>query len=76
MTPDERQRIFLGLVMCAHDGNEAGFRALLNGVSRAELTVMLRNMAEVVVAGQLATEDRPGAERDRLAAVALAAAGR
>jgi hypothetical protein len=76
MTPDEQQRLFLGLVLAVHDGNEARFDALLNGVPRPVLAAVMRNLAEGVVGWQVATEHLPGAARDRLAAVALTAAGR
>jgi hypothetical protein len=76
MTPEERQRLFLGLLMCVHDGDEHGFAALLKGVPRSHLTGLLRSMAEGVIAWQLASEEGPGSARARLACEALAAAGR
>jgi hypothetical protein len=76
MTAAESQRLFLGLLMCVHDGDEAGFAALLKGVPRSHLTTLLRSMAEGVIGWQLAVEDGQGAARARLAQEALAAAGR
>jgi hypothetical protein len=76
MTPEAAQRLFLGLLLAVHDGDEAGFAALLNGLPRAQLRVVLRSMVEAVVGGHLAIEEWPGATRDRLAREALTAAGR
>lgn len=76
MTPDGRQRLLLGLLLAAHAGDERGFRALLSGVPRATLLILVRQVAEVVVGGQIATEEKPGAARDRLASEALSLAAR
>lgn len=76
MTPDEQQRLLLGLLLAAHAGDERGFKALLSSVSRAPLVTLIRQLAEVVVGGQIVTEERPGAARDRLAHEALTLAGR
>jgi hypothetical protein len=77
MTPDEQQRLLLGLLLAAHDSDEAGFTALLDGLPRVQLRSITRSLAEVVVGGQLAAEDSPGSARARLAGEALTlAAGR
>jgi hypothetical protein len=70
------QRLLIGLVLAAHDGDELGFTALLNGVPRPQLRAVLRSLAEGVVGGHLATEDEPGAARARLACEALNLADR
>lgn len=71
MTPDEQQRLLLGLLLAAHDSDEAGFAALLDGLPRVQLRAVTRSLAEVVVGGQLVTEDPPGSARARLAQEAL-----
>lgn len=77
LTPDERQRLLIGLLLVAHDSDERGFRALVSGVPRAGLAVALRSLAEMVVGGHLTIEDPPGSARGRLAQEALhLAAGR
>ena len=76
MTADDRQRLFLGLLMTAHDGDETGFAALLKGVPRPVLVDMMRSLAEGVVGWQVETEHLRGAARARLAQEALTAAGR
>lgn len=75
LTPVERQQLLLGVLMTAHDLDERGFRALLSGVPRAALLILVRQLAEVVVGGQIVTEEQPGAARDRLAHEALTLAG-
>ena len=76
MTTAESQRLFLGLLMCVHDGDELGFAALLRGVPRSQLTTLLRSMAEGVIGWQIAVDEGSGAARARLAREALAAASR
>jgi hypothetical protein len=76
VTPAERQRLYLRLLMSVHDSDGRGFRALLNGVPRPALVALMRNLAEVVVNGQLVTEECPGAARDHLAQEALTLATR
>ena len=76
MTPDEQQQLLLGLLLAAHDGNEAGSTALLDGLPRAQLRAVIRNLAEGVVGWQVVTEEHPGAARDRLAQEALTLAVR
>jgi hypothetical protein len=76
MTPDEHQRLLLGLLLAAHAGDERGFKALLSGVPRAALLVLVRQLSEVVVGGQVVTEEWPEAARDDLAQQALTWAGR
>ena len=70
------QRLLIGLVLAAHDGDELGFTALLNGVPRPQLRALMRSLAEVVVGGQLAAEDEPGVARAGLACEALKLANR
>lgn len=65
MTPDEQQRLLLGLLLAVHDSDEAGFTALLDGLPRAHLRAVTLSLAEMVVGGQLATEDPPGSARNR-----------
>jgi hypothetical protein len=76
MWTSDDQRILIGLLAAAHDGDELGFAALLNGVSRARLRMVIRSLAEVVVAGQLAAEEEPGTARECLALEALNLAAR
>jgi hypothetical protein len=71
MWASDDQRLLIGLLAAAHDGDELGFAALLNGVPRAGLRMVIRSLVEVVVAGQLAAEDEPGAARECLAREAL-----
>jgi hypothetical protein len=76
MTPDEHQRLLLGLLLAAHDGDERAFRALTSRVSRPVLVAVMRSVAEAVVSGQVAMEEFPGAARAGLAREALNAAAR
>jgi len=76
MTPDEHQRLLLGLLLAAHDGHERAFKALTSRISRPVLVTVMRNLAEAVVSGQLAMEEIPGAARADLAREALNAAAR
>jgi len=76
MTSDERQKLLLGVLMAAHDLDERGFNALLSGVPRPALLVLVRQLAEAVVGGQVVTEAWSGAARDRLAQEALSLAAR
>jgi hypothetical protein len=76
VTADEHQRLLLGVLMAAHDLDERAFRALLSGLPRRALLTLVRQLAEVVVGGQIVTEERPGAARDRIAYEALTLAGR
>ncbi len=75
MTADEQQRLLIGLLLAAHAGDERGFKALLSGVPRAALLILVRQLAEVVVGGQIVTEEWPGSARARLAQEALTLAG-
>ena len=72
MWASDDQRLLIGLLAAAHDGDELGFTALLNGVSRARLRLAIRSLVEVVVAGQLAAEEEPGTARAGLAREAVA----
>jgi hypothetical protein len=76
VTPDEHQRLLLGLLLAAHDGDERAFRTLTSRVARPVLLTAMRNLAEAVVSGQLAMEENPGAARVGLAREALNAAAR
>jgi len=76
MTQDDRQRLFLGLLLAAHDGDERGFRALVRDVPRPVLVEIMRSLAEGVVGWQVASEPLPGDARDQLASAALTAACR
>ncbi len=70
------QRILIGLLAAAHDGDELGFAALLNGAPRGWLRMTIRSLVEAVVAGQLAAEEEPGAARECLAREALSLAAK
>jgi hypothetical protein len=76
VTADEHQRLLLGLLLAAHDGDERAFKALTSRVSRPVLVAVMRNLAEAVVSGQVAMEENPGAARAGLAREALNAAAR
>jgi hypothetical protein len=76
VTPAERQRLLVGLLLAVHDSDERGYRALLNGVPRPALVAVMHSLAELVVNGQLVTEEQPGSARDRLAREALGLVGR
>lgn len=76
MTPDERQRTFIGLLLAAYDIDEPGFLALLSGMPRSELVTLIRSLAEVVVGGQVAMEEWPGDARREMARQALTLAAR
>jgi hypothetical protein len=76
VTAEEHQRLILGLLLAAHDGDERAFRALTSRVGRPVLLRAMRNLAEAVVSGQLALEEHPGAARAGLAREALNAATR
>lgn len=76
MTPDERQRTFIGLLLAVYDIDEVGFLALLNGMPRSGLVSLIRSLAEVVVGGQLALEESAGGVRQELARQALHLAAR
>lgn len=71
MTPDEHQRLLIGLLLAVHDGDEPGLKALLSGMPRAALLMLVRQLAEVVVGGQIVTEETPGTARHGLALQAL-----
>jgi hypothetical protein len=76
VTPDERQRLLLGLLLAAHDTDERAFQTLLRGVPRPELLILVRNLAEGVINWQSVTEEWPGAARAHIAEAALDLAGR
>jgi hypothetical protein len=76
MTPDEHQRLILGLLLAAHDGDQHAFRALTSLVPRQVLVAVMRSLAEAVASSQLAMEEIPGAARAGLAREALNAAAR
>ena len=71
LTPADRHRLLVGLCLAVHDLDETAFRALLSGVPRATLLILVRQLAEVVVGGQIMIEEQPGAARDHLAHEAL-----
>jgi len=71
VTPADRHRLLVGVCLAVHDLDQTAFRALLSGVPRQELLVVIRQLTEVVVAAQLAAEEGVGAARDRLARQAL-----
>lgn len=71
MTDDDHQRLLVGVMLAAHDLDQARFADLLKGHSGARLRAVIRSLAELVVNGLLAIEERPGAARERLAQQAL-----